>query len=304
MNRIANRPKVSAFPKCYIEPIVSGEMDLFDWIEMSSQLGAEGLEMYDRFFRSDDAAYRKRVREAIEQTGQVCSMLCVSPDFTHPDPGYRAGQIERQKRAIDLAVALGASCCRVLSGQRRPDVSRADGVRWVVGSIRQLLPYAESKGVVLSMENHYKDGFWEFPEFAQKADVFLEIVGQIDSPWFGVQYDPSNAVVAGDDPVELLRQVKHRVKSMHASDRYLDPGTSIEDMKQADGTLGYPKNLHHGVVGRGLNDYDAIFRILREIGYSGWISIEDGVNGMDEMKESIDFLKAKIARYWGAAPAI
>ena len=304
MNQTANRPKVSAFPKCYIDALSTGKMDLFEWIRMSVDLGAEGLEMYDRFFRSNDAAYRKRIRDAIEQTGQACSMLCVSPDFTHPDPAFRAAQIERQKQAIDLAAALGASCCRVLSGQRRTEVSRTDGVRWVVESIRQLLPHAEARRVVLSMENHYKDGFWEFPEFAQKADVFLEIIEQIDSPWFGVQYDPSNAVVAGDDPVELLKRVKHRVKSMHASDRYLDPGTSIEDMKQADGTLGYPKNLHHGVVGRGLNDYDAIFRILRETGYSGWISIEDGVNGMDEMKESIDFLKAKIGRYWGEAPAI
>src|SRR5512137_26440 len=167
-------------------------------------------------------------------------MLCVSPDFTHPDREFRSAQVEQHKKAIDLAAELGAACCRVLSGQRRPGVSRADGVRWVVESIRQLLPCAEAKGVVLSMENHYKDGFWEFPEFAQKADVFLEIVEQIDSPWFGVQYDPSNAVVAGDDPVGLLERVKHRVRSMHASDRYLEPGTSLDDMKQADGTLGYP----------------------------------------------------------------
>ena len=304
MNATPKRPRISAFPKCYVDALSTGKMDLFEWIGMSVALGAEGLEMYDRFFASDDAAYRKRVRDAIERTGQVCSMLCVSPDFTHPDRAFRAAQVEQHKKAIDLAAALGAACCRVLSGQRRTDVSRSDGVKWVVESIRQLLPYAESRGVILSMENHYKDGFWEFPEFAQKADVFLEIVEQIDSPWFGVQYDPSNAVVAGDDPVALLERVKHRVRSMHASDRYLESGTSLEEMKQADGTLGYPKNLHHGVVGRGMNDYDAIFRILSETGYSGWISIEDGVNGMDEMKESIDFLKSKIARYWGAAPAI
>jgi sugar phosphate isomerase/epimerase len=304
MNATPKWPKISAFPKCYVDALSTGKMDLFEWIGMSVDLGAEGLEMYDRFFPSDDAAYPKRVRGAIERTGQVCSMLCVSPDFTHPDRTFRAAQVEQHKKAIDLTAALGASCCRVLSGQRRTDVSRSNGVRWVVESIRQLLPYAESRGVILSMENHYKDGFWEFPEFAQKADVFLEIVEQIDSPWFGVQYDPSNAVVAGDDPVALLERVRHRVRSMHASDRYLEPGTSLEEMKQADGTLGYPKNLHHGVVGRGMNDYDAIFRILRETGYSGWISIEDGVNGMDEMKESIDFLKAKITQYWGPIPAI
>jgi sugar phosphate isomerase/epimerase len=34
---------------------------------------------------------------------------------------------------------------------------------------------------------------------------------------------------------------------------------------------------------RGLNDYDAIFDILAKHNYSGWISIEDGMNGMEEM---------------------
>jgi sugar phosphate isomerase/epimerase len=298
MAKTIDRPRVSAFPKCWLDALSTGGMDLFDWIRISVSLGAEGLEMYDRFFPPGDAAFRRRVREAVEKTGRTCPMLCVSPDFTVPDPAARAAQVEGQKRAIDLAADLGVRWCRVLSGQRRPDVPVEDGIRWVVECIRQVLPYAESKGIVLAMENHYKDGFWQFPEFAQKADVFHRIVESIDSPWFGVQYDPSNAVVAGDDPVALLGRVKHRVVTMHASDRYLDPGTTLEDMKQADGTLGYPKNLHHGVVGRGLNDYDAIFRILREAGYAGWISIEDGVNGMEEMKESVDFLKAKIAQYW------
>ena len=101
-----------------------------------------------------------------------------------------------------------------------------------------------------------------------------------------------------DDPVEFLGRVKDRVITMHASDRYLEPGTSLPDMRQEDGTLGYPKSLCHGVVGQGLNDYDAIFKILSETGYRGWISIEDGMNGMDEMKASIEFLEEKISRYY------
>ncbi|MEM7234826.1 MAG: sugar phosphate isomerase/epimerase, partial [Planctomycetota bacterium] len=78
----------------------------------------------------------------------------------------------------------------------------------------------------------------------------------------------------------------------------LEDGVTIDSLKQVDGTLGYPDGLHHGVTGRGLNDYDAIFRHLKSVEYSGWISIEDGMNGMGEMKESIDFLKAKVAEYF------
>ena len=133
--------------------------------------------------------------------------------------------------------------------------------------------------------------------FAQKLDVFLEIVNQIDSPHFGVNYDPSNAIVAGEDPLVVLDAVKDRVVSMHASDRYLVAGT-LDDLRTQDGTIGYSKNLRHGVIGQGLNDYDRIFSTLREAGFDGWISIEDGENGMDELKESVSFLRAKIKCYW------
>jgi sugar phosphate isomerase/epimerase len=151
--------------------------------------------------------------------------------------------------------------------------------------------------MVLTMENHYKDGYWRYPEFAQHLDVFLEIIDQIDSPWFGVNYDPSNAIVAGEDPLVVLDAVKHRVVSMHASDRYLASGT-LDDLKQHEGSMGYAKGLKHGVIGKGLNDYDAIFSTLKAEGFDGWISIEDGENGMEELRESVRFLRAKIAEHF------
>ena len=52
------------------------------------------------------------------------------------------------------------------------------------------------------------------------------------------------------------------------------------------------------MTGKGLNDYDAIFRILAEHGYRGWVSIEDGMNGMDEMAESLAFLRRMSAKYF------
>ena len=50
---------------------------------------------------------------------------------------------------------------------------------------------------------------------------------------------------------------------------------------------GYVKRLKHGTIGRGLNNYDAIFSELRSVGFNGWISIEDGVDGMDQLARSV-----------------
>ena len=198
-----------------------------------------------------------------------------------------------------MAAGLGAKYCRVLSGQRRKDIAREEGMGYVVDAIEKCLVQAEKEGVILVIENHYKDDFWTEPEFAQMMDVFVDLVSRIDSPIFGVQYDPSNVIAAGEDPIELLEKVKHRVLTMGASDRYLASGT-IEDLrKQEGGTAGYVSFFKHGVIGKGLNDYDKIFRILKEVGFDGWVSIEDGVDGMGQMIESADFLKKKIREVWG-----
>jgi sugar phosphate isomerase/epimerase len=296
------RPRISVFPKCYFDELVRGDMDYVQWIRAAAALGGEGVEHYDEFFRSYAATDVDPVLEVMRETGQVSSLLCFSPDFIKPDPADRLRQVERQKAAIDLSVRIGARCCRTLSGQRNPAVARKDGVEWAADCIRRSLEYAERRGVVLALENHYKVGEWKYPEFAQQPDVFLDILDRIPpSPHFGVQYDPSNALVAGADPVAFLEQVKHRVVSMHASDRYLLPGTTLEDIRQADGTVGYPDKLRHGETGKGMNDYDAIFRILSDVGFAGWISVEDGMNGLDELARSVEFLKRKREQYFGRA---
>jgi sugar phosphate isomerase/epimerase len=294
--------RLSAFPKCYLDQI-AGERSLsvFDWIDMARSLDADGLEMYDGFFTSLNDAYVDRLGEAIHGAGFAMPMLCCSPDFTNPDPDGRKRAVERELEMIRVARRLGGPgvVCRVLSGQRYPGVSRRHGLDWVVECIEQVLPAARAADVVLGLENHYKDGFWKYPEFAQKQDVFLELLAAIpERKNFGVQYDPSNAIVAGDDPIALLRAVADRVVSMHASDRYLAEGTTLDELRQSDGTLGYSPNLRHGVTGQGLNDYDTIFRILAENHYRGWVSIEDGMNGMDEMAQSLAFLRRLSAKYF------
>jgi sugar phosphate isomerase/epimerase len=287
------KPKLAAFPKCFMDDLcVHHTMSIFDWIKLAATLGVDGLEFYSGFLEGDET-FLKKVKAALEKHNLAMPMLCCSPDFTQTDRLLLQEEIEREKQMIEITAFFGGRFCRVLSGQRRPEVSREQGVAQVVRVIRGLLPFAEQHGVVLTMENHYKDNYWQYPEFAQKMDVFVEIVEQIDSPWFGVNYDPSNTILAGEDPLVLLEQVKHRVVSMHASDRYLTSGT-IEDLRKEETSVGYASRLSHGVIGKGMNDYDKIFSTLSSVGFNSWVSIEDGMNGMDDLRESVRFLRAKI----------
>lgn len=294
---------LAAFPKCFIDAIcVDKSMTVYDWIEATTPMDIDGLEFYWPMTPGNNPAEIEKLRRAVERQGRHIPMMCYSPDFTHPDRAERDREVKEEQHALKVCADLGVKFCRVLSGQRRPNISREQGIQWVRECIEALLPTAEAHQVVLVLENHYKDGFWDYPEFAQKQDVFLKLLAAIpESPWFGVNYDPSNAIIAGDDPIALLQEVKHRVRTMHASDRYFEGG-NMEDLQRLDSEAqkGYASILQHGVIGQGLNDYDQIFTILKEVGFASWISIEDGPDpdkGLNDITQSAVFLRKKMAEH-------
>jgi len=292
-------PKLAVFPKAYMQALCKdGSMTVAEWINMASKLDVEGLEWYAGFLEMSDRSNWSTFRTMVADHGKSIPMMCCSPDFTHPDPEFRKKEIEKQKYWIEMTYALGGSYCRVLSGQRRPGLSVDEGVQLAADCIECCLPYAQERNIVLILENHYKDDFWEYPEFAQKKEVFCKLVNRVVHPFFGINYDPSNAFLAGEDPMELLKLISSRVVTMHASDRYVKEGT-IEDLrKEEDNAIGYARRLAHGEIGKGLNDYDAIFTELKRVGFNGWISIEDGTDGFDQLVRSVAFLRKKMAAYW------
>ncbi len=292
-------PKLAAFPKAFMQALCKdGTMKVSEWINLAVKLDIDGLEWYAGFLEMADESNWKRFRNEVEANGKSIPMMCCSPDFTHPDAAFREKEIEKQKRWIDMTYALGGSYCRVLSGQKRPELSIEEGVKLAADCIEECLPYAQERDITLIIENHYKDDFWQYPEFAQKMEVFCKLVDRIHHPYFGVNYDPSNTYLAGEDPIQLLKRVSDRVVTMHASDRFLLYGT-LEDLRNEEGgAAGYAKRLSHGEIGKGLNDYDAIFTELKRVGFNGWISIEDGVEGMDQLERSVTFLRKKMNKYW------
>ncbi|MES2798099.1 MAG: sugar phosphate isomerase/epimerase family protein, partial [Bacteroidota bacterium] len=281
-------PKIAVFPKAFMHQLCKdGTMRVSEWIELACQLEIDGLEWYAGFLEMEDEKVWPIFRKQVEGNGKVIPMLCCSPDFTHPAVEFRKLEIEKQKHWIKMTHILGGSYCRVLSGQKRPELTMDQGVELAAQCIEACLEYAQELEITLILENHYKDDFWDYPEFAQQMEVFCKLVDRIRHPNFGVNYDPSNAFLAGDDPLELLRRVSDRVVTMHASDRYLIEGTLDDLRREESGSTGYAKRLRHGEIGKGLNDYDAIFTELKRVGFDGWISIEDGVDGMDQLARSV-----------------
>lgn len=299
--------RISVFPKGEMDAILAGELSVFQWIDQMKVLPIDGVELYAPFFDAGSDGFIDDVAATLHGHGLEMPMLCASPDLTHPDAGVRARELERQLRYMEIThrISGSGSSTRVLTGQRHPEVAREQGVEWFLSALETLLGRARELDILLGLENHYKDGTWAYPEFAQRAEVFHEILGRIDeSVHFGVQFDPSNAITAGEDSAQFLQTVIERVYTMQASDRSLADGATLEELKSSDGTIGYSPQLKHGVIGRGLNDYPTIFRTLVDAGYDGWISVEDGVNGFDEMAASVAFLVEARETYFDGSTAV
>ena len=293
-----NQPRIAAFPKCYMDELcIHKTMTVPQWIELASTLGVDGLEFYAGFMETDPA-WIADIRARLDAHGLQMPMLCCSPDFTSDNID---AEIAKEIEWIKLTAAFDGKYCRVLSGQRRPDLTTEQGLDRVAGAIEACLKAADDYDITLILENHYKDNYWTYPEWAQSSERIAALIARIDHPRFMINYDPSNAFLAGEDPLDVLEVVKHRVITMHASDRTLLYGT-IEDLRNEENdAIGYASRLSHGEIGKGLNDYDAIFTTLKAAGrMPDWVSIEDGMNGIDELKRSVDFVRRKVQQHFPA----
>src|SRR5262245_102053 len=131
-------PKLAAFPKAYMDQLcVDGSMTILQWVELAATLGVDGLEFYTGFLELSDPSAWGQSRKIAAHHGLASPMLCCSPDFTQPDPAFRRQQVDREKQWIDMTAELGGQYCRVLSGQRRPELSREAGLSYAADCITQ-----------------------------------------------------------------------------------------------------------------------------------------------------------------------
>ncbi len=267
--------RLSAVPMIYFKSMVlERTMKLEEWFPIAASLGINGTEIHDRSLASFEPAYLDHIGEELAKNKLRLSQLVGAADFTHPDPAARVRELEITRRNIDVAARLGGTCVRLTAGQVHPTVSREEGVAWACEGLKAAAEYAVGQKVWVAYEDHYKDYFWERPDFSQRGEIFLEIVNRLRETPLKVNFDFGNPVMIGEDPIALLRHVVDRVVNVHCSDRF-----------QGE----YP----HQIAGQGSVNFPVGFRILHEAGYDGWLSSEyNGTQGLEGLKNSLDYIRA------------
>jgi sugar phosphate isomerase/epimerase len=264
--RIVPRPvsapmRVSLAVASYTPLLRTGVMTTEEFLQVAHDLGFRDIEVCDRTVASRSPDYLTWFRSELRRLDLRVVCLDIRNDFTHADPRRRAASIEATVDWIETARTLGARLARVWAGMASAD----DGAtRRVIDSLRQVVPAAAERGVVLALENH--GGVTANP------DNVVRIVDTVGSPSLGTC--PDFGWFAPDDRLSGFRKLVARAVHVHAKTHALDAGGEDPEI-----------------------DYRALGQVARDVGYRGFLSIEyEGpgadvaarTRGVEQTRELID----------------
>ncbi len=236
-------------------------MDLFDFVDFCYQLGLPGTELTSYYFPDDvNDEYILKLKRHCHLRGVTPSGGAIRNDFCQQDAAKFEQDIEHTKLWTDRYALLGAPAIRIFAGTQPKGDEWAPTISRCVAACRKVCSYAERKGVWMALENH--------GGVTTKAEGLLEIVKQVDSPFFGVNFDCGNFRSA--DPYAELEAI-----APYAVNAQLKVDLSREGKRED-------------------TDLERVLKILRDVGYSGWVALE--YEAAEEPKEAIPRIIEKLQK--------
>jgi sugar phosphate isomerase/epimerase len=168
----------------------------------------------------------------------------------HPDESARRSAIDFVNGCSRLAVDMGTNYVHILSGPLAPGTARDDGWTWFVDAVAEIVEHAQTLNVVVGIEAIAGHLF-------HSADDYGRLASDLPGVAFMVNFDPSQIVVQGDSPYEIVDRFADRIAHVH--------------MK--DGSGRYP-DFAFPPLGQGSIDFDKLVAQLRGCGYAGALSVE------------------------------
>ena len=247
--------------------------------------GVEINLMVDPLPTLDEAHAARRLAEAkgIEITSVIGGW------FAFNEPEKRAAELEKAKRCITLTKAYGASVMLIVPVGRYPDngpkfppfreisyswnpatlevtaVTKGDNAPYAdyirrqnaataaaVAAMRELIPLAAEKGVILALEN-VGIRMW------MKPDYYHALVKSFNSPWVKFYFDMGNSINVGD-PCDWIDEFGADIVKLHLKDDVYDASR--------------PWGQRMVAIGEGVLDFKKIRDALERINYNGWVVVE------------------------------
>ncbi len=218
--------------------MIQEDLPVLDKFKLLADLGFDGTEIH-----VTTKIDRDEVRRAIDATGVVVHGFLNSdkPDLKH---------------AIDSARFYGGTSVLVVAGRVDKDHAYDQVYRQQQERIKAALPYAESQGIKLLIENVWNNFLLSPLEMARFID-------ELDSPAIGAYFDVGNVVRFGW-PQQWIRILGKRIGKLDIK----------EYSRQKQNNEG-PRKGFAVEIGEGDCDWPAVRQALVDVGYtSGWATAE------------------------------
>ena len=203
-------------------------------------------------------AYLRKLKRHAFLHGLEIPCVSTHQSFVKPKPEELTENVEHTNKCIEIAYELGCPSIRINTGRWGtskdfdelmknrgiepvlPGYTEEEGFKWCLEGIQRCLPKAEECGVVLALENHWG--------LARTPEGLMRILNSISSPWLGGLMDTGNFL---EEPYPKLAMIAPKTVYVQA------------------------KTYHGGGEWYSLDlDYDRIAKMLRDVGYRGWVALE------------------------------
>ena len=255
------------------------------------EVGAQGFQMYtvSGEYSADnlDKKARSEFKKYVNDLGLTISALCGDFGHGYHDREYNNILIEKSKKVLQLAADLDTHVVTTHIGVV-PEDETCERYAIMHEGCLALAKAADEIGVKFAVETG--------PETSVVLKKFLD---GLNSKGVSVNLDPANLVmVTGDDPVKAVYNLRDYIVHTHAKDGRMlnksDPEI-IYGLKAAPPEFATP--FIEVPLGTGEVNFPEYLKALRDIGYSGFLTIERevGEDPYGDISMAVNFLKDTIA---------
>jgi sugar phosphate isomerase/epimerase len=229
------------------------KMTMEDFLKRAKELEVDGVSLESCFFPSTDPAWFKDLKAQLDEYGFDRVFA-----WGHPD-GLERGQnhaaYDEMVAMIPHAKAIGADVMRVVgSSLMFRHEPHGPQIKALVKMFKEAVKVAEDFEVKLAVENHID----------YTSDEILQLIEEIGSDHFGLNFDTGNFLRLLDDPIAGMEKLAPYVLATHVKDLMPDKNAKPTDWFFF---AGVP-------VGQGLIDNETLARLLHKANFKGFLAVE------------------------------
>ncbi len=229
-------------------------MTLEDFIEFAKELSVDGVSLESCFIpQREDKGYMADVKALLDEYN-----LDRVYAWGHPDGlegGKNEAEYDEMIKSFEHAKNIGAKVMRVVGSSlmflhepHQPQIQR------LTQMFRKAVKIAADYDIKMAVENHI--------DFT--SDEILQLIENVDSPDFGLNFDTGNFLRLLDDPIKGMEKLAKHTYATHIKDLKVQKGVAPDEWFFFSSTP----------VGEGYVDNQKLAQMLKDAGYEGFLAVE------------------------------